>query len=304
MVSDMNAAIEYIETHLLDDVELHKVARVACCSMHQFGRVFSYLTGVSISEYIRRRRLSLAALELLNGGEKVIDIALKHGYLSPDAFTRAFQAMHGVTPTDVRKAEATLKNYPRISFNLSMKGDYTMDYRIIKKEAIQMVGVVRTARGKSSDTILNETTGENAISWKEANKEVWAIWDEFLNGEMNERIRDEYKLYRKPLWQIGFTQMLQNGEQIIAIGAESDGKEYPNLDRFTIPANTWAVFPARGTLNQTAHPIAQTWAKITMEWIPESRYEQIIDYDMQVYPPGDTNRDDYVCEIWVPVRMK
>ncbi|MBT3273962.1 MAG: hypothetical protein HN368_12470, partial [Spirochaetales bacterium] len=225
-----------------------------------------------------------------------------YGYLSPDAFTRAFHAMHGVAPTHVRKGEVALKTYPRMSFNLSIKGDYMMDYKIITRDAIPMVGVVRTARGKSPNTVLNETTGENAIHWQEALKDIWQIWDEYLNGPMNEKIRDEYKLYRAPLWQIGFTQTLQSGDQIIAIGAEDDGGEYPDLDRFTIPARIWAVFPTRGTLNQTTHPITETWAKITTEWLPESGYELIIDCDIQIFPPGDTQKDDYVCELWVPVK--
>lgn len=109
-VERMTATIDYIENHLTDDIMYDEVAKISCCSMHQFGRVFSYVVGVSLSEYIRRRRLTLAALDLQSSNKKVIDIAIKYGYNSPDAFTRAFVGMHGVTPKVARTLGVKLKS--------------------------------------------------------------------------------------------------------------------------------------------------------------------------------------------------
>lgn len=119
----MNNAMEYVETHLSDTIDYDIVARIACCSTYHFQRMFPFITNVSLSEYIRRRRLTLAAFELQQSGTKVIDIALKYGYESPEAFSRAFKKMHGVMPMSARDKGVTLKAYPRLSFHISIRGD-------------------------------------------------------------------------------------------------------------------------------------------------------------------------------------
>ncbi|KRF03352.1 hypothetical protein ASG89_23200 [Paenibacillus sp. Soil766] len=113
----MNRAMDYIEMNLTEEIEVDKVAQKACCSSHQFLRMFSYITNVTLTEYIRRRRLTLAAIDLQNNKAKVIDIAFKYGYESPVIFVRAFQLMHGVTPAKVRQEVIELKAYPRLSFH-------------------------------------------------------------------------------------------------------------------------------------------------------------------------------------------
>ena len=140
-IERLNQALKYIEEHLTEDVDYEQAAHVACCSVYHFQRMFSYLAGVPLSEYIRRRRMSLAAVDLQAEGAKVMDIALKYGYDSPTAFNRAFQSVHGVAPSQAKHAGAALKAYPPISFQITVKGVAEMEYRIEKKESFQIVGL-------------------------------------------------------------------------------------------------------------------------------------------------------------------
>ena len=138
----MTEVMNYVEEHLVGDFDYAKVAKIVCCDVYQFGRIFSYTVGVSLTDYIRNRRLSLAALELQNGNTKVIDTALKYGYSSPESFARAFREMHGVSPKEARAKGVILKMYPRIDFQITIKGAVKMDYRIEEKSAIKCVGCV------------------------------------------------------------------------------------------------------------------------------------------------------------------
>ena len=135
-----NAAIGYLEENLDGEIDYAHAAREACCSLCHFQRMFSFAAGVTLSEYVRRRRLTRAALDLQSGDERVLDVALRYGYDSPTAFTRAFRAMHGISPREAKSAGARLKSYPRISFHLSVKGEQEMKYRMEKKEKFRLVG--------------------------------------------------------------------------------------------------------------------------------------------------------------------
>lgn len=141
IIKNLNDALDYIEENLTNDIDYKEVARLAFCSEYHFMRMFSFLAGVTLSEYVRRRRLTLAAFEL-NGNElKVIDIALKYGYSSPDSFARAFQSIHGITPAEARNDGQLLKAYPRMTFHISVKGESAMNYRIEAKEDFCIVGI-------------------------------------------------------------------------------------------------------------------------------------------------------------------
>lgn len=293
-LSRMGAVVDYIEEHITEDMDYNELAKLVSCGVYQFGRIFSYVVGISLSDYIRRRRLSLAALELQEGNSKVIDIALKYGYSSPDSFARAFHNLHGITPKEACTLGAKLRLYPRITFHITIKGDDGMDYRIQEKDVFTVVGVVKNF-GKW-------TANQEGQDWKDRMGDIWRYWDQFLNGEMNQIVRDKYKLYRAPLWQVGVTHTLDNGETVIAIGAESAGGEYPELQTFTVPASTWAVFTAKGKLNQDEHPIDALLTRITSEWLPSSGYIKSMNYELEVYGPGNTEDEDYICEIWIPIK--
>ena len=292
----MNEVIDYLEEHITENFDINDVAKIVCCNVYQFGRIFSYVVGISLAEYLRNRRLSIAALELQTGKVKVIEVALKYGYNSPESFARAFRDMHGVSPREACTLGVKLRMYPRITFHISLKGDVDMEYRIEQKGIIKGVGVVKNF-GKW-------TTNKEAGHWTEKMGERWGLWDEFLNRGANLIIRDKYKLYREPFWQIGVTHTNENGDIVEAIGAEDAGGDYPEITHFEVPASTWAVFTAKGTLNQKVHPLDALTTQIFSEWLPSSGYEKSMDYEIQVYGPGNTQSDDYTCEIWIPVKRK
>lgn len=137
----LNKAINYIEENLTNQIDYQEVVKIACCSEYHFTRMFSFLAGITLSEYIRRRRLTLAALELSQSNIKIIDAALKYGYNSPDSFSRAFHSMHGVNPSEARVHGQSLKAFPRMSFQLTIKGGNEMNYRIENKESFHIVGI-------------------------------------------------------------------------------------------------------------------------------------------------------------------
>ena len=136
----MNAAVNYIEEHILEDPDLDKLGRLAGCSAHHFQRIFTYIGGITLTEYIRKRRMSLAAVDLKDKNVKVIDVAVKYGYDSPTAFNRAFQTVHGVTPTQARVNDISLKAFPPIVFQMTVRGAQEMNYRIENRDTIRVVG--------------------------------------------------------------------------------------------------------------------------------------------------------------------
>ena len=140
-LTKMNAAIDYIENNLTDDIDFNIVAMKACCSSYNFQRMFSFITDIPLAEYIRRRRLTQAALELQNTDIKVIDVAVKYGYDSSTSFARAFLLLHGLTPTEAKQAGANLRAYPKISFQILIRGERKMDYRIETKGAFDVFGI-------------------------------------------------------------------------------------------------------------------------------------------------------------------
>lgn len=296
-LSRMNDVVSYIEAHLDSDLSYSDLAGIVCCSVYQFGRIFSYVVGVPLAEYIRRRRLSQAALVLQNGGCKVIDVAIRYGYQSPDAFTRAFQTLHGVTPKDACSPGVKLRLYPPIAFHLSIKGAEQMEYRIEEKGIINCVGITKNF-GK---VVVNKDAGH----WTETRPDIWQYWNYFLDEGENLIIRDKYKLYRTPFWQVGYDRIDETGDTVISIGAEArDGENYPELVPFQIPAHTWSVFTAKGTLDQAVHPVTQTMTRVMTDWLPNSSYDLIPGISLEVYGPGNTQEEDYVTELWLPVQHK
>jgi AraC family transcriptional regulator len=284
----MNGAIGYIEDNLVNEIDYTELSKIVCCSTYHFQKMFSFLTGISLSEYIRRRRLTQSAYELRSGSIKVIDIALKYGYESPDAFTRAFQNLHGVTPTSARNMGVKLKAYPRMSFQISIKGDVELNCKIEEKKAFTIVG--KKIRVKNVDEY-------NPIPsfWFEAN----------TSG-----LSDEICKLSKPLEEKETGMSLlgvcsdfgapNEFDYWIAIESDKDNAsgDFENLE---IPAATWAIFETVGAMPKA---IQYLWERIFKEFFQDSGYERANLPDMEVYPPGDVNSPDYRSEIWVPVIKK
>ncbi|MDP4120151.1 MAG: AraC family transcriptional regulator [Bacillota bacterium] len=275
----LNLTMEYIESHLAQEISPQEIERISLCPMHQFGRIFSYVTGMSLSAYIRRRRLTSAAYELQSDEVKIIDLALKYGYQSPNSFTRAFTETFGMTPGKARCTGVELKAYPRLSFHMTIKGDAAMNYRIEEKGELNFTVKIGTFRGE----------------------EDGGIWDRYYSDGTNTRIRKELKLCRPPFWHVGIYMPQKDGSVDLALGAQSDGKEHEGLKTLTVPARTWAVFTVNGTGGKA---FGETWAKIITEWLPSSGYTHLNDYEIEVFPDGDAKSPDYKSEIWIPVTKK
>ena len=276
----MNDALSYMEDNLDGDISIEKAARLAFSSQYHFQTIFSFIIGVPLSEYLRRRRLTKAALDLQNG-DKVIDVAMRYGYDSPTAFNRAFQVVHGVSPSAARKPDTVLKAFPRVSFQITIKGVTEMDYRIVKKEAFRIVGVRIPI---SSDA-------------EESFKEVPVFWQDTMQRGLIPRIAG--LLNAEPMGLLGVcTCNGDNEENFYYIAASTDKPAPDNMFEFTVPENTWAVFSGSGS----PESIQELQKRIFSEWLPTSGYEWANSPDIEVY--FDDNPTNTKYEVWLPVVKK
>lgn len=275
----LNSALSYIEDNLGSPPDYEALARISCCSPYHFQRMFTYLAGMPLSEYIRRRRMSLAAVDLLQGG-KVLDVALKYGYSSPTAFNRAFQSVHGCPPSAVRTPGAPVKSFPPISFKITVKGVEAMDFRIERHEAFTIVGVsvplereleknFQVIPQKWAEAAANGTLGKLAVRTNSEPKGVLGVSN--------------------------FDAVTGQGRYFIAVASEDDSG---GLERFTVPAADWAIFPGMGP-NESIQELER---RVFTEWLPTSGYEYGEAPDIEVYLSPDPQNAVY--EVWVPVVKK
>lgn len=277
-LENMKRALDYIESNLDSEIEYARIAQIALCSQYHFQRMFGFLIGIPLSEYIRRRRLTLAAFDLQNGNEKIIDIALKYGYNSPDSFSRAFMAMHGMMPSKAREKGITLKAYPRIAFSLSLKGAVEMNYRIEPKDSFAIVGIKQRFSHVEG---LGENIGK---MWRETPAEtigqIAGLGDGLVgvySGMYEDNTTDYY----------------------IAAITKKDCPQ--TMCKLEIPSLTWAIFEITGPM-PTA--MAEIWGRIFSEWFPTSGYEHAEAAEVEWYSNGDLSSSDYKSEIWIPVIKK
>lgn len=278
-IDRLNAAMEYIEAHLTDKMDYDRLSRIACCSSYHFQRMFAYMAGVSLSEYIRRRKMSMAAVDLQGGEEKVIDIAAKYGYNSPTAFNRAFQSVHGIAPSAVKQEGVSVKSYPPIVFQITVKGAEVMDYRIETKEAFRIIGVSAPLEKEIEKNFMVVPN-----MWKEAAE----------NGTIGKLAQ---MMDTAPMGLLGVSAC-NDAEQWKYFIAVASSKESGAFEEYAVPAATWAVFPGEGT-NQSVQELEQ---RIVTEWLPTSGYEYGDAPDIEVYLNADPQNAKY--EVWIPVKKK
>ena len=237
----MNQAMAYIEDNLADEIDMQQVENLALCSQYHFRRMFSFLAGVSLSEYIRRRRLTLAAFELLHGEVSVMDTAVKYGYSSPDAFTRAFQSLHGITPSEARTAGQPLKAYPRLTFQLTIKGVGEMNYRIEEKGAFAIVGLVKRVK-----LIYEGVNPEIAAMWQSLDEATITTLKALSNVEPRGMLSAS----------TNFSEGRLEGDELDHyIGVATTKAAPDNLARLEVSAYTWAVFESVGPFPETLQNI-------------------------------------------------
>lgn len=279
-IERLNGAVDYIERHLRDEIAYGEAAKVACCSVYHFQRMFAYMANVPLSEYIRRRRMSLAAVDLLEGDEKVITIALRYGYRSPTSFNRAFQGVHGIAPSRVRDGSVALKSFPPISFKITVKGVEEMNYRIEKKDAFRIVGVSEPLKRD-----IQENFKVVPQMWQKASMDGTIPR---LAGLMN----------GQPMGLLGVSVCGDEEDWRYFIAVASSGEIDDSLEEYMVPAATWAVFSGSGT-NLSIQDLEK---RIVTEWLPTSGYEYGNAPDIEVYISPDPKNAQY--EVWIPVVKK
>jgi AraC family transcriptional regulator len=276
-IEHLNKAINYMEEHLEDEIELEKVAQIACCSVFHFQRMFSYIADIPLSEYIRRRKMTRAALDLQSGDIKIIDIAVKYGYDSPTAFTRAFKNVHGISPSEAKSKGTYLKAFPPISFKIMIKGDTEMNYRIEKKESFRIVGV-------KEHYLLN--IEENFV-------EIPLFWQKTAQSGVIPKL---CSLMNKAPYGILGVSTCMNGKDFDYFIAIASDKETPEgMYEYMVPQGIWAIFEC------ICSDIQIMQKRIITEWLPSSGYEYADAPDIEVYveegPQGK-------CEVWIPIVKK
>lgn len=284
-IESIQKAINYIEEHLLDDITMEQIAREVNSSIFHFQRTFSILTDMSIADYIRRRRLTLAAQELINTEQKVIDLAYKYGYDSPEAFTKAFRKQHHVTPSEARKKQGQLQSYNRLVFQVSLKGAEPMKYKIVEKEKFQVVGVKRT---------YNCQNGENT-------REVPKFWDEMNSMGMDQQL---FSLNNGEIKGVLGVCAPNDSEQKNGfidywIATDHIGSVPEELNAMEVPASKWVVFEVHGPMPDA---MQNMWKQIYSEWFPSNPYEPTGTAELEVYSDEDPFSPDLYSEIWIPIK--
>lgn len=288
-----NSALAYIEANLDGVIDGKEISKITLYSAYQFQKIFTAMSGIPLSEYIRNRRLDRAAFDLQNTDETVGDIALKYGYDSPTAFNRAFQRLHGIAPSRVRTEKGLqLKAYPPMQFQLCIKGATVMKYSIVEQKAFRLVGYkLPTMRMKNFEQF----------------KEIPKFWDEhFANGNFAK------------LMSINLSEKHDNGRVDGVLGIcvvpdiDSDALDYyiatayegespDGMEEIIVPDCTYAVFECRGKIPFSVQDMTR---RLYGEWLPNSGYEWANAPDIERYFDGDPTSEDYVCELWLPVRAK
>lgn len=285
-LSSMNNALTYIEERLTEDIDYSEISKIAYCSEYHFKRIFSFLSGISLSEYIRRRRLTLAALDLKNRNLRIIDIAVKYGYNSGDSFSRAFHSMHGILPSEARSEDIQIKAYPRMTFQLSIKGGCEMNYRIVVKEPFKLVGFKKRV----------------PIVFEGVNPEIVKM-TEFLTPEVIKQLKALSNV--EPTGIISASanfsegRMEEKGELDHYIGVATSSDKTAEFDVLSIDACTWVVFESIGPFPET---LQNVWSRIYSEWFPSSGYEAVEGPEILWNESQDTGNPKYRSEIWIPVR--
>ena len=270
-IGGFQESIDLIEQHLTDDLDIEVIAGKAALSPFYYQRIFGALCGVTVGEYIRARRMTLAAQELSRKDVKVIDVAVKYGYDSPDSFSKAFQKFHGITPLQAKEPGAPLRSFAPLHIKITMEGGTMLDYRIVEKASFTIVGVKRPF---NSDTSYQE---------------IPKFWDEWLAKGDKRPVMGTFG---------GCLDMDGKNFDYWIADLYFPWEDIPEgCETREIPGGLWAQFPC------TMDNLQDVNTKIWSEWLPSLQgYSLAGDYDFEVYLPPKEGSEDMTIYIWVPLK--
>ena len=270
-IEGFQESIDFIERNLTDELDIEVIAAKAALSPFYYQRIFGALCGVTVGEYIRARRMTLAAQELSRKDMKVIDVAVKYGYDSPDSFTKAFQKFHGITPSQARESGASLRSFAPLHIKITMEGGTMLDYRIVEKAPFTIVGVKRPFNSETSY------------------QEIPKFWDEWLAQGEDRSIKGTFGVcldMRGKDFDYWIADLYFPWEDIPE-GCETR----------VIPGSYWAQFPYKMSNLQDVN------TKIWSEWLPALQgYKLMGEYDIEVYLPPEEGSEEMSVYIWVPLK--
>ena len=287
-ITGIQRALDYMEAHLTEGIDYDAVAKQAYSSAFHFQRMFSMVCGFSLGDYIRMRRLSLAAEELQCTNGRVVDIALKFGYDTPESFSRAFVRFHGLTPTEARRG-GNVKSFSRLSVKLILSGGNTMDYRIEKRGAFPLICKKQLVKKPQGDT---------------ATEDISAFWGKCSRDDTMRTLCKYGRFdHLQGILGVCFSAEMADSGFPYGIGAEYNGEPVTEkgFDIIEIPAHTYAVFQCKGKMPDA---FKATYQQICTEFFPQSNYVYGNGIELEVYPSADTQNPDYTCEIWIAVNEK
>jgi AraC family transcriptional regulator len=277
-------AIDYIEDNITDKLNYNEIAKQAMCSPCYFQKIFGILCGITVGEYIRNRRLTLAGSELTKSNVKVIDVALKYGYESPESFTRAFTRFHGITPSEVKRNGGRLKSFSRFKVQIILKGGNSMNYKIVTKEAFTVLEKVEqhTVAGEQNKNTIPDF-------WNRAHK------DGTIETLLKNAVDCSYVF--GICYGNGHTDC-ESFNYGIAVQCDSNTVAPKGYQVNIIPARTWVVAECVGAMPEA---IQQLWHEICSEFFPTSDYKPTYEMDIEAYPAGNMTASDYRSQIWIPI---
>mgnify|MGYP001157707397 FL=1 len=277
-IDRFNQAIDYIEEHLITEINYEELAKITNCSRYHFQKIFLYMTSISLNEYIRKRRMSLAAVDLQDLKMRIVDIAFKYGYESPTAFNRAFQSIHGIAPSTLRKEGIELVAFPPLHFSFSIQGLEELHFRIENKQSFQIIG-------KSFP--LNKELSENFLK-------IPKHWNQALADGTLKQLMEINNCMPTGLLGVSI-HYHDDWRYFIAV---SSTLSHPQFEEYTIDKAMWAVFSGQGS-NKTLQDLER---RVITEWLPTSGYEYADIPDIEVYIKADPQ--DAIYEYWLPIIKK
>ena len=265
-------SLDFIEQNLSEVLDIGEIAGKAAMSAFYYQRIFGALCGMTVGEYIRARRMTLAAQELSVSDARVIDIAVRYGYESPDSFAKAFQRFHGVTPSQAKEPGTPLRSFAPLHIKITLEGGNMLDYRITEKAAFTIVG---TKRRFNSETSYQE---------------IPKYWNEWLSDPKG----------LKGMFVVCLDMDGKDFDYWIAdLYAPWDDIQ-EGCETYLIPGSYWAEFVCKGPLPESLQTVnTQIWS----EWLPSlTGYELAGNYSLEVYMPPAEDPADTISYIWIPLK--